>query len=48
MQFAALGFSATALYAVFSAHNDEGYANMYSIHSWIGLGTVVMFGLQVL
>ena len=47
MQLAALGFAITALVAVFSAHNDGGIANVYSIHSWLGLATVVMFGLQV-
>lgn len=48
MQLSALGFAIAALVAVFSAHNDEGYANLYSIHSWVGLATVVMFGLQVM
>lgn len=48
MQLSALGFSIVALIAVFDAHNDEGFPHLYSVHSWIGLATVVLFGLQVL
>lgn len=47
MQLAALGFAIVALAAVFSAHNDEGLPNLYSLHSWLGLTTVTLFGLQV-
>jgi len=36
------------LYAVFESHNDTGtegtyYANMYSLHSWIGIGVFSLF-----
>lgn len=48
MQFGALGFSSFALASVFSAHNEGGIANLYSIHSWLGLATFVMFALQVM
>lgn len=47
MQTVAFGFAVTGLVAVFSTHNEAGIANMYSIHSWIGIATVTMFAMQV-
>lgn len=29
--------------AVFSFHNERGIANMYSLHSWIGLGVTILY-----
>lgn len=35
------------LVAVFQYHNAQGFANARSLHSWMGLSTVVFFGLQL-
>eukprot|EP00903_Cladosiphon_okamuranus_P006035 g5953.t1 len=34
---------ALALYAVFQYHNDELYANLYTMHSWSGIVVVTLF-----
>ncbi|XP_078572100.1 transmembrane ascorbate-dependent reductase CYB561-like isoform X2 [Branchiostoma floridae x Branchiostoma japonicum] len=46
LQIAALIFSIVALVATFDFHNANGIANMYSLHSWIGLIVVILFALQ--
>lgn len=35
------------IYAVFKFHNASGIANMYSLHSWLGIVTFCLYGLQV-
>lgn len=42
----ALLLSVVGLCAVFDFHNKNNIPNMYSMHSWIGLGAVVLFALQ--
>jgi len=39
-------FTIVALIAVFQFHNESDTPNLYSFHSWIGLTTVVIFGIQ--
>lgn len=42
----ALVLGAVGIYAAFKFHNESGIANLYSLHSWVGLGTICLFGLQ--
>ena len=48
IQISALVFAAVGVAAAFEHHNRSDINNMYSLHSWIGLITVIVFGLQVL
>ncbi|XP_060196419.1 ascorbate-specific transmembrane electron transporter 2-like [Lycium barbarum] len=34
------------VYAVFKYHDESGIPHMYTFHSWIGLSTITLFGLQ--
>src|SRR3954466_12220297 len=36
------------VYAAFKFHNESGIANLYSLHSWVGLGAIILYGLQVI
>ncbi|WOL07184.1 putative ascorbate-specific transmembrane electron transporter 1 [Canna indica] len=42
----ALILGAVGIYAAFKYHNESGIANMYSLHSWVGLGTICLYGIQ--
>ncbi|XP_031266974.1 probable ascorbate-specific transmembrane electron transporter 1 [Pistacia vera] len=34
------------IYAVFKFHHESGTSDMYSLHSWLGMGTICLYGLQ--
>ncbi|XP_031494586.1 probable ascorbate-specific transmembrane electron transporter 1 isoform X1 [Nymphaea colorata] len=42
----ALALGIIGIYAAFKYHNESGIANLYSLHSWFGLGTIALFAIQ--
>ncbi|XP_022738511.1 transmembrane ascorbate ferrireductase 1 [Durio zibethinus] len=34
------------IYTAFKYHNESSIANLYSLHSWIGIGVIVLYGIQ--
>uniref|UniRef100_A0A2N9GSX3 ascorbate ferrireductase (transmembrane) n=1 Tax=Fagus sylvatica TaxID=28930 RepID=A0A2N9GSX3_FAGSY len=32
--------------AAFKYHNESAIANLYSLHSWLGIGIIVLYGIQ--
>lgn len=47
LHFIALVAGIVGIYAVFKFHNELDIPNMYTLHSWIGMSTFCLFGLQV-
>ncbi|KAL8218538.1 hypothetical protein R6Q57_021911 [Mikania cordata] len=47
LHFIALVVGIVGVYAVFRFHQELHIPHMYSLHSWIGLSTICLFGLQV-
>ncbi|XP_077223503.1 cytochrome b561/ferric reductase transmembrane protein family [Tasmannia lanceolata] len=42
----AIILGAVGIYAAFKYHNESGIVNLYSLHSWIGLGTICLYAIQ--
>eukprot|EP00252_Welwitschia_mirabilis_P000442 TRINITY_DN1043_c0_g2_i1.p1 TRINITY_DN1043_c0_g2~~TRINITY_DN1043_c0_g2_i1.p1 ORF type:complete len:266 (+),score=36.28 TRINITY_DN1043_c0_g2_i1:98-799(+) len=42
----ALILGSIGIHTAFKYHNESGIANLYSWHSWLGLGTIILFGIQ--
>ncbi|XP_023532942.1 transmembrane ascorbate ferrireductase 1-like [Cucurbita pepo subsp. pepo] len=42
----ALVLGIVGIIAAFKNHNESGIANLYSLHSWIGIGVIVLYGIQ--
>ncbi|KAJ7974204.1 transmembrane ascorbate ferrireductase 1 [Quillaja saponaria] len=34
------------IYTAFKYHNESGIANLYSLHSWLGIGVISLYGIQ--
>ncbi|XP_072991168.1 transmembrane ascorbate ferrireductase 2-like isoform X2 [Typha latifolia] len=46
MQFLALCLGLIGIWAALKFHNDKGIDNFYSLHSWLGLACILLFGIQ--
>jgi len=40
--------ASVSLWTIFKFHNDKNIPNMYTLHSWLGLVFVILFGLQLM
>ncbi|MCD7450346.1 hypothetical protein HAX54_005548 [Datura stramonium] len=34
------------IYTAFKNHNESNIPNMYSLHSWVGIGVITLYGIQ--
>ncbi|EOY23177.1 Cytochrome b561/ferric reductase transmembrane protein family isoform 1 [Theobroma cacao] len=34
------------IYTAFKYHNESSIVNLYSLHSWLGMGIIVLYGIQ--
>lgn len=48
LNLAAVVFAVAGLIAVLDFHNEQGFPNFYSLHSWLGLITLALLFLQAL
>lgn len=46
LQFLAFCLAVIGVWAAWKFHNEKGIDNFYSLHSWLGLACLFMFGLQ--
>eukprot|EP00246_Nothoceros_aenigmaticus_P005070 TRINITY_DN168_c0_g1_i1.p1 TRINITY_DN168_c0_g1~~TRINITY_DN168_c0_g1_i1.p1 ORF type:complete len:235 (+),score=29.47 TRINITY_DN168_c0_g1_i1:58-762(+) len=46
LQLAAAVLGFIGIWAAFKYHNESSIDNLYSLHSWLGLTTAILFGLQ--
>ncbi|XP_059292744.1 transmembrane ascorbate ferrireductase 1 [Lycium ferocissimum] len=42
----ALALGIIGIYTAFKNHNESNIPNMYSLHSWIGIGVISLYGIQ--
>lgn len=46
LQLLAFCLSMVGIWAAWKFHNKKGIDNFYSLHSWLGLGCILLFGIQ--
>ncbi|KAI6670507.1 hypothetical protein NL676_005392 [Syzygium grande] len=46
LQLLAFCLSVVGIWAALKFHNDKGIDNFYSLHSWLGLACILLFGIQ--
>ncbi|CAA3031216.1 probable ascorbate-specific transmembrane electron transporter 1 isoform X3 [Olea europaea var. sylvestris] len=46
LHFIALAAGIVGIYAVFKYHHESGLPDVYTLHSWLGISTISLFGLQ--
>lgn len=43
----AIALGIFGIYCAFKNHNESGIANLYSLHSWLGISTISLYVIQV-